>query len=141
MKYKIIHLIGIKIECVTDVIKYLDQYGHPHYEILEEHSNIYIASRREIDLQEEYGYISAKKPFFYDLFWGDGLQRIKHYMDGTCRSTQTKALLKTEKGYRRGGTLSCARENECPTCGKKVKGPAYFRHLRKCQMNISCQKQ
>ena len=130
MKYKIIHLIGIKIECVTDVIKYLDEYGHPHYEILEEHSNIYIASRREIELQKEHGYIHAKKPFFYDLFWGDGLQRINHYMDGTCKISQYRLLKGIKKNI--GGVRSCAMINECPKCGKKIKGPAYYKHIRIC---------
>jgi hypothetical protein len=134
MKYKIIHLIGIKIECITDVIKYLDEYGHPNYEILEEHSNIYIASRREIDLQNQYGYINAKKSFFYNLFWGEEGQRIKHYLDGTCKTSDYRLnkYSKENKLLSRGGTRSCAIVNECPKCGKKVKGPAYYRHIRKC---------
>lgn len=136
MKYKIIHLVGIKVECVTDVIAYLDAYSHPHYEILEEHANIYIASQRETELQRELGYISALKPFFYDLFWGKKAQRIKHFMDGTCRGTQ----FRNTKGFKtnRGGTRSCNMINVCPKCGKTFKGPVYYAHINK---DKCCQKQ
>jgi hypothetical protein len=32
------------------------QHRYPQYEVLEEHTCIYEVSRREIELQEEYGY-------------------------------------------------------------------------------------
>jgi hypothetical protein len=56
--YYIYHIPGKKVGC-TKNIKQRVQYrqGFKNYEILEEHSDISIASKREIELQLEYGYL------------------------------------------------------------------------------------
>lgn len=55
--YYIYHIPGKKIGCTKNPkhrIQYRQRYEN--YEILETHTNINIASQREIELQKEYGY-------------------------------------------------------------------------------------
>jgi len=55
--YYIYHIPGNrKIGVTIDVPRRLSQQGNPDHEVLEEHTCIYEVSRREIELQKEYGY-------------------------------------------------------------------------------------
>ena len=63
--YYIYHIPGIKIGC-TDEPKRRIQYrqGYTEWEILEEHTDIMVASTREQELQKEYGYEVDKQPYY-----------------------------------------------------------------------------
>lgn len=55
-KYYIYHIPGVKIGCTVEPerrVKRNQQYDY--YEILEEHTCIDTASKRELELQKEYG--------------------------------------------------------------------------------------
>ena len=54
--YHIYHIKGVKIGCSTDPKRRVRQQGNTEFEILESHTDIDIASQREIELQKEYGY-------------------------------------------------------------------------------------
>ena len=54
--YYIYHINGVKIGCSTQPEKRVKKQGYSDYEILETHTDIDIASQREIELQKEYGY-------------------------------------------------------------------------------------
>jgi hypothetical protein len=100
MTYYIYHLpnfvhtngaIG-KIGCtITDPFKRAKVQGYrlQDLEVLEEHTDIYIASDRELELQEEYGYPVDKIPYYV-----------------TVRNTiTTERILKGVETKRRNGTL------------------------------------
>ena len=53
--YYIYHIPGVKIGCTSQLTKRMSDQGFTEWEILEEHTDIYIASDREIELQKEYG--------------------------------------------------------------------------------------
>jgi hypothetical protein len=53
--YYIYHIEDIKIGCTTQPIKRTKEQGFLEYNILETHSDIYVASDREIELQKQYG--------------------------------------------------------------------------------------
>ena len=55
--YYIYHIEGIKIGCSTNPKSRVKTQGYDEYEILELHSDITIAAKREIELQNQYGYI------------------------------------------------------------------------------------
>jgi hypothetical protein len=62
-KFYIYEIKGKKIGCTTSIkTRKLNQKGE--YIILEEHTNIYMASRRERILQAEYGYPIDKVPYY-----------------------------------------------------------------------------
>lgn len=54
--YYIYHIPGIKIGCTSNIKRRIKEQNASNYEILEQHSDINIASKREIELQKEYGY-------------------------------------------------------------------------------------
>ena len=69
-KYWIYHIPGVKIgvsqkpEC-----RVLKQQGFSEYEILEEHTNAKEVSKREIELQKQYGYPVDKIEYWKTLKW------------------------------------------------------------------------
>jgi hypothetical protein len=72
IKYYIYHIkdfqwkngkIG-KIGCAKDHIERVSEQGYNEYTILEIHDCIYEASKREIELQKQYGYPVDRKPYY-----------------------------------------------------------------------------
>jgi hypothetical protein len=66
--YYIYHIPSVKIGCTRnpkDRIYYRQKYKI--YEILETHTDIYIASDREIELQKQYGYPVDKLPYWQSV--------------------------------------------------------------------------
>jgi hypothetical protein len=55
-KYIIYHIRGVKIGCTSKIKRRMEQQGNPEYEVLEIHTDIEEASKRERELQEQYGY-------------------------------------------------------------------------------------
>ena len=62
--YYIYHIEDIKIGCTTQPIKRTKEQGFLEYNILETHTDIYIASDREIELQKQYGLPVDKMPYW-----------------------------------------------------------------------------
>jgi hypothetical protein len=63
--YYIYHIKGVKIGCTTNQKKrIIKRQGFTEYEILETHTDIYIASKREIELQKQYGYSVDRIPYY-----------------------------------------------------------------------------
>jgi hypothetical protein len=55
--YYIYHIKGVKIGCTKNLTRRMREQGFEEYEILETHENIDVASKREIELQNQFGYI------------------------------------------------------------------------------------
>jgi len=62
--YSIYHIEGKKIGCSDDVDFRVKSQGYNQYSILEQHSDIYVASDREIVLQKQYGYKVDRRPYW-----------------------------------------------------------------------------
>lgn len=56
MEYYIYHIPNIKIGCSTEPDERVKNQGYSNYEILEQYNCIDTASKREQELQKEYGY-------------------------------------------------------------------------------------
>lgn len=54
--YFIYHILGVKIGCTKNPKRRVNQQGYTEFEILEQYEDIDIASKRELELQEQYGY-------------------------------------------------------------------------------------
>ena len=65
--YHIYHIPGVKIGCSSNVESRVKIQKFDNYEILEEHNDVYIASKREIELQKQYGYKVDRIPFWLSL--------------------------------------------------------------------------
>jgi hypothetical protein len=62
--YSIYHIPGVKIGCSTQVTKRIKEQGYTNFEILEEYTDIYEVSDREIELQKKYGYKVDRIPYW-----------------------------------------------------------------------------
>ena len=82
-KYYIYHIKGKKIGCTIQPKRRTKTQGFDNYEILEEHTDIYIASDREIELQKEWGYQIDTLPYW---------RSIKMTTKETCIKTGNIAL-------------------------------------------------
>jgi len=74
--YYIYHVEGIKIGCTDNVEQRIKAQGYEKYEILEEHTDIYVASDRELALQKEYGYRIDPKPYYKMIEWVELPKRL-----------------------------------------------------------------
>lgn len=54
--YTIYHIKGVKIGCTNNINRRIREQGFTDYEILEIHTSKDIASKREFELQKQYGY-------------------------------------------------------------------------------------
>ena len=61
--YYIYHIKGVKIGCSTEPYKRAIKQGYTKYDILETHTDIDVASKREQELQKQYGYRVDTVPY------------------------------------------------------------------------------
>lgn len=149
-KYYIYHIKGVKIGCSDQPEFRVNAQGYTEYEILETHTDIIVASDREIELQKEYGYPVDKVPYHISRKqWGSKAGKVggKSAVDSgqiyeMIANRDINSLI--EQGRRLGkiggpkggksavetGQLAEARKNayktnfqivSCPHCGKEGK--------------------
>jgi hypothetical protein len=66
-KYYIYEIPGVKIGCTDNVKRRVKEQKCTQYKILEHHTDVMEASRREIELQKQYGYKVDKTPYYKTL--------------------------------------------------------------------------
>jgi hypothetical protein len=62
--YYLYHIPGEKIGCTQQLEGRIKVQGYDNYEILETHTDIYVASDRERELQKQYGYRVDTRPYY-----------------------------------------------------------------------------
>jgi hypothetical protein len=68
MKHYIYHIPGVKIGCTNNPERRtVKQQGATEWEVLEEHTDAKVASKREIELQKQYGYPIDKVEYWKTL--------------------------------------------------------------------------
>lgn len=160
MIFKIYHIPGVKIGCSTNPEDRVKRFGYTDFEILEEHEDIYIASDREIQLQEQYGYGRDNTLPYYKTVRMASLGGLaqghilgsKNVESGHWQNVKSKGWkskehqLKTStlgglankgipKPHAKETMLKLANiESTCPHCNKTVKGGNYYRwHGENCK--------
>jgi hypothetical protein len=63
IKYYIYHIEGVKIGCTSNPKRRFESKGYKNAVIIEEYNDIDVASKREIELQEYYGYSKDKSTY------------------------------------------------------------------------------
>ena len=87
--YTIYHIPGRKIGCTNNLERRMKQYPSDYeFEIIETHTDIEIASDREIELQNEYGY--PQDPMRY----AETIRRLAN-----SEAQRAKSLKRTEYAY------------------------------------------
>ena len=92
--YYIYHIAGIKIGCTSDLIKRMSDQGFTEWEILEEHTDIYEVSDREIELQKQYGLPVDKVPYW---------KNVENRPNGMSKET----VIKSQRVKELNNTLGC----------------------------------
>ena len=89
--YYIYHIPNVKIGCTSNPKKRIEEnQGYTDYEILEEHTCIDTASKREIELQKKYGY-RVDNRFYKDVIDAASISLTKQW------KTNRERMLKTNK--------------------------------------------
>lgn len=151
--YSIYHIPGVKIGCATNVKRRIKQQGYTEYELLEMHTDIYIASNREIELQKEYGYAIDKVSYYksykqrkdtFDIkncIKGGTIQGKRNVENGHIHTISnfytrskggkigiTKICREDKvKGAKIAGNITGNKIHNCPHCNTDIKGRIYFR--------------
>ena len=157
--YYIYHIPGIKIGCTTNPKQRVEKrQGYAKYEILETHTDINIASKREIELQQEYGYKIDATPYSQSYQWARsgnpsvepmikaGKEWLKNNKDkhahfaklGGLKQGPITAKKNVESGHISNlGKINCNKIHTCPHCGKVGKSSGMFTwHFDRCRNKI-----
>jgi len=87
----IYHIPGIKIGATKQPQIRVKEQGFSEYEILETHTDVYIASNREIELQKQYGYRVDAIPYWKTL--------NAPTPDGCRRGGRTQGKINAKNGH------------------------------------------
>ena len=106
-KYYVYEIPGIKIGCTTQPNYRIKRQGFTDWVILEEHTDIYIASDREIELQKQYGYKVDSKPYWKTIKMPTTKSRSKGGITTGQKHIESGHWANISKlGYSKGGQIS-----------------------------------
>lgn len=94
--YYIYHIEGVKIGCTMNPTIRPKKQGYPNYSILEKHTDVYIVSDREIELQKQYGYKVDTIPYWRTLLIATKKGRLKGGQKGGEWSIQSGHMKKIQ---------------------------------------------
>lgn len=136
--YYIYHIDGTKIGCTSNLEKRMADQGFTNWEIIETHTDIYIASEREIELQKQYGYKVDKMPYWQSVenrFKFDGTQRTYEFTfndrsKGGKKNVESGHLSRV-RNYSKAGSASQKVIYTCPICSREIRGNiGYSMHIK-----------
>lgn len=143
--YYIYHIPGIKIGCTTEPNKRVNDQGYSNFEILEQHTDIYIASTREQELQKEYGYRVDTVPYYSSynhrgvMGTKGGLSKSEAKINAVLNNRTTWA--NTSKYRNKEKVLYNAKNNggtgkirNCMYCDRPINLMNIGRHENKCKL-------
>ena len=109
VKYYIYHIKGVKIGCTKNPTSRISQQKADEYEILEVHTDIDIASDREMQLQKQYGYKIDKSTYRESVENFKIQTAVKAGRASATKSWQTnrdRELEKASKGGKKNAELN-----------------------------------
>lgn len=145
--FYIYHIPGVKIGCSVNPKVRVKAQGYSEYQILEEYENAKTASKREIELQKQYGYKVDKGSRIYSIkFYSNmgkkgGSKQTQKQKDATAENRKKSKVfldskIQTELGKR--GHAAQNIELTCPYCNKVGVGRVMYRHhFNRCKLNTN----
>ncbi len=137
--YYIYHIPGIKIGVSSEPEKRVKAQGYNSFEILEQHEDINIVSKREKELQRQYGYRVDRPDYSASIELrkagskSTSIAKVNAARENVKKAT-IAAVLAGAPG--KAGKANAEKHRECPHCGKQGKGPTMFRyHFNNCKLN------
>ena len=144
--YYIYHIPGVKIGVSTEPEKRVANQGYSDYEILEEHTDIYEVSSREIELQKEYGYRvdripywQSKERFLKASMVSRSIPKSKAQLDhmsmlGKSSTKNIEHQKKAAKSSVQSPNFALRKTKVCEYCGKEMRLVNYSRwHGDRCK--------
>jgi len=121
-KYYIYHIPNVKIGCTTQVQYRVHKQGYSEFEILETHDDIDVASKRELELQKQYGYPVDIAPYSTSVKnrpkWNDET-RYKVWLDPIAKA---KANSEENIKKRVKASLDWMKKDNYKTAIQNIKG-------------------
>ena len=135
--YYIYHIPGIKIGCSVNPKRRVKAQKYNNYEIIEQHTDINIASEREIELQKQYGYKIDNGSRIYSEHFFSNMGKVGGSKNTDAqKNARTKnrkkskiflnTIFQSEQGKK--GQIAQNIELTCPNCNKIGKGRVMYRH-------------
>ena len=121
--YYIYHIIGEKIGCTKNPNNRIKQQTSNNYEILETHTDIDIASKREIELQKQYGYPTDKSTYKQSIQNNAGKQNIAGRASAIkqWKENRDREMQKSYKGGKANAELNGKPVIMCDMIGNPIK--------------------
>jgi hypothetical protein len=121
--YYIYHIPNVKIGCTKNPSNRIKQQTSNDYEILETHTDIHIASQREIELQKQYGYSIDKSTYKQSIENDAGKQDIAGRASATkqWKENRDRELEKCSKGGKVNAELNGKPVIMCDMNGNAIK--------------------
>jgi hypothetical protein len=132
MTYYIYHIPGVKIGCSIEPRPRIKRQGYSNFEILEEHTDIYVASNREKELQKQFGYQTDDTLYWMTIKIATFESSSKGGKTGGKIGGSIGGKHTSPNGGKVGGKTTCGRVYTCD-CGRVIKGISYFVHLKTCK--------
>jgi hypothetical protein len=135
--YYIYHIPNIKIGVSQNPKSRVQDQGYVNFQILEEHTDVVIASKREKELQRQYGYRVDRPDYSATL--EIGLIGAKSKSTAKVKAARENIKIATAAAVLAGapgkaGKVAANKERKCPYCGKEGKGPTMYRyHYENCK--------
>jgi hypothetical protein len=135
--YYIYHIPSVKIGVSKTPEKRVTEQGYSDFEILEMHTDIYEVSKREKELQKEYGY-RIDGPHYWQAI-ERRLENSKSRSAAKVAAARINVAKATIASVASGSPAKAGRANaekhrKCPYCGKEGRGPTMFRyHFENCK--------
>jgi hypothetical protein len=137
--YTIYHIQGVKIGCSVNPKARVKEQGYSAFQVLEVHDDIQVASKREIELQLEYGYGRDNKPYTqtvsmstFEASSKGGKKNVESGHMKTLHSIGGKIGGKIQGPIQ--GKINAAKVQTCPWCFKTIKGLNYTKwHGDRCK--------
>jgi len=130
--YTIYHIEGVKIGCTKlNPKSRVKQQGYSAFQVLEVHDDIQVASKREIELQIEYGYGRDTSNSYYRTA---NLATPESRSKGGAIGGKISGKITGPINGKINGKKSQSIEYKCPWCFRTIKGPNYFQwHGDRCK--------
>jgi hypothetical protein len=125
--YTIYHIEGVKIGCSKNPKRRVKDQGYGAFQVLEVHTDIQIASKRETELQLEYGYGRDNKPYAQTVSMPTPASNSKGGKKGGQKNVVSGHLEII-------GKIGNNKIRTCPWCFKTSKAGGYYRwHGDRCK--------
>jgi hypothetical protein len=124
--YTIYHIPQTKIGCTQrEVLERVQEQGYSEYEVLEIHTDKFIAGDRELHLQQQFGYRIDDMPFYARDYKEMGRKGGKTRHKQRMESGEWNLVQKL--GAKVSNSIQANKICTCPHCGKTIQGINYKR--------------